>query len=473
MKSDRLPQSRRATLSSRRLLLSAVLLLSMAAGAAFAEDTGNTVTKEDLKLLQQELDAQKQLLEQQQKALQQQQGLISNQQNQLNFLKSQVGTSDDPETTPVTFNLGTGTFSTGKSDSGITKTQESTDEPVGEAPAESESDGVESKLATVVEGGGVLSDRGELVVEPSVRFTHSTSNRAFATGVEIQDIVFIGLIEVDEADRDSIEAAMTFRYGVTDRFEVETRVPYVFRSETVTQTFVTQGGQPSFTDDNSGNNIGDIELAAHYQITDAPVYTVANIRLYTPTGTGPFDVDLDALGRPTELPTGSGFWGIQPSITAIVPSDPVVFFGTFGYTINIGEDIDQTTQIRDTATALSIDTTVGEVDPGDSINISMGLGISLNEKASVSMGVKYDLILPTEQQFTAIDNNNPLNNIIDAKAKTDSLHAASFLLGWSYQINEMVGLNLNFEIGATDDANDFSVRLGVPFRFQDIFGTGG
>ena len=38
------------------------------------------------------------------------------------------------------------------------------------------------------------------------------------------------------------------------------------------------------------------------------------------------------------------------------------------------------------------------------------------------------------------------------------------------QINEMVGVNLIFEVGATDDANDFSVRLGVPVRFNNLFG---
>jgi hypothetical protein len=451
--------------SLRRALLAAMLLMPMAMGPASADDA-DTVTKEDLKLLQKELETQKQLLEQQQKAIQQQQSLISNQQNQLNFLKSQVGAADDPDTTPVTFNLGTGTFTTGNAGAGsggVTKTQDTGDEPVGEAPPEAETD--ETRLATVLaEEGGVLSDRGELVVEPSLRFTHSTSNRAFATGVEIQDIVFIGLIEVDEADRDSVEAAMTFRYGITDRFEVETRIPYVFRSEQVTQTFVTQN--QTFSDDNSGNNLGDVEVAAHYQITDAPVYTVANVRLYTPTGQGPFDVDLDNLGRPTELPTGSGFWGVQPSITAIVPSDPVVFFGTFGYTINIAEDIDETTFIRDTATALSIDTTIGEVDPGDSLNMSLGMGLSLNESTSFSIGIKYDYIFPTTQEFTSIDNVDPTNNIIGGKAKTDPLHAASFLVGWSYQITDMVGVNLNAEIGATDDANDFSVRLGVPVRFQ-------
>src|SRR5262245_44994143 len=380
-----------------------------------------------------------------------------------------MGVSDDPETTPVTFNLDNGSFTTKQQ--GVTKAQDTTgQEPVGEAPAEEGQAGQPEVAVLADQGGGVLSQRGELVMEPSLRFTHSTSNRAFATGVEIQDIVFIGLVEVDEADRDSVEAALTARYGITDRFEVETRVPYVFRSESITQSFVNQTNQPTFSDDNTGNNIGDVEVAAHYQITDAPVYTVANLRLYTPTGKGPFDVDLDNLGRPTELATGSGFWGVQPSITAIVPSDPVVFFGTFGYTINIPDTINETTSIRDTPTALSIDTTVGEVDPGDSINISLGMGLSLNEKTSFSLGFKYDYIFPTTEEVTQIDNNTPANNIIGGKVKTDPLHAASLLAGWAYQINETVGVNVNFEAGLTDDANDFSVRLGVPFRFKNLFG---
>jgi hypothetical protein len=469
MKINRLPQSYRMMPSLRTLLLGGAMLLPMIAGGAFADDTG-AVTKEDLKLLQQELEAQKQMLEQQKQALQQQQSLISNQQNQLNFLKSQVGASDDPDTTPVTFNLGNGTFTTGNSESGVTKTQDSTDQPVGEAPPAGESDGIETKVATVVEGGGVLSDRGELVVEPSLRFTHSTSNRAFATGVEIQDIVFIGLIEVDEADRDSIESALTLRYGITDRFEVETRVPFVYRSEDITQSFVTQTGQPQFSDSNTGTGLGDIEVAAHYQITDAPIYTVANVRLYTPTGEGPFDVDVDGLGRQTELATGSGFWGVQPSITAIMPSDPVVFFGTFGYTINIPEDIDDTFTIFPTPTSLSIVSTIGEVDPGDSINVSLGMGLSLNEQFSFSLGFKYDYIFPTTEEVVTTDNNT--GTTVSDTVETDPLHAASFLAGWAYQINETVGVTANFEVGATDDANDFSVRIGVPFRFKNLFGVG-
>lgn len=456
---------RRLRPAFRTVLLCSAVLTPFLAGIAAADDTGE-VTKEDLKLLQQQLEAQKQQLDQQKQALQQQQ-------NQLNFLKSQVGASDDPDTTPVTFNLGSGTFTTG----GVTKTQDSTDQPVGEAPspedAEAEAEAINRALEG--QGQGVLTPRGTLVVEPSLQFTHSTSNRFFAQGVEIQDIVFIGLIEVSEADRDTVETALNFRYGITDRFEIEARVPYVFRSEKVEQSFITQFNQPTLDETNKGDNIGDVEFAAHYQITSAPVYTVGNVRLKAPTGTSPFDVDFDSLGRPTELATGSGFWGVQPSITAIFPTDPVVFFGTFGYTINIADDIDQTRLITPPQLgSLPISATIGEVDPGDSVNISLGMGLSLNEKFSFNLGFKYDYIFPTSQETTVVDPNpqgpNPPPPPFTGTTETDPLHAASFLVGWSYQISDSVGMNLNFEVGATDDANDFSVRLGVPIRFN-LFGN--
>lgn len=436
-----------------------------------ADDTG-AVTQEDLKLLKQQLELQKQELDKQKQALQQQQ-------NQLNFLKSQVGQSDDPDTTPVTFNLGNGTFTTGNagsgsaggSNSGVVTAQDSTGSDTGEESPED----AETRLSQVLDDEtGVLTPEGTLVVEPSLEFTHSTSNRFYAQGVEVVDSVFIGLLEVNEADRDTITSALNIRYGITDRFEMETRIPYVFRHETVTQSFISQPNQPSFTDTNNGDDIGDIEVAAHYQITSAPIYTVANVRVNTPTGLSPFDADFDPVtGQPTELATGSGFWGVQPSVTVIFPTDPVVFFGTFGYTYNISDDVNEVRTISDpTSAVLPITSTIGDVDPGDSINIALGMGLSLNEQFSMSLGFKYDYVFPTEQDVVILDSNPGGPSNFSGTTETDTLQAASFLVGWSYQVNEMVGVNLNFEVGATDDANDFSVRLGIPVRFNNLFGRG-
>jgi hypothetical protein len=447
-------------LAWRMALLCTAMAMAPMPSPAIADDA-DEVTQEDLKKLREELEAQKQALLQQQK-------LISNQQNQLNFLKSQMGVSDDPDSTPVTYNLGNGTVTTQGSNGGILKTQDTDQQPVGEAPEE-QGEEERPEITVLAEEGGVLTRRGQLVVAPSLEFTHSTSNRFFAQGVEVQDTVFLGFLEVTEAQRNTVTAAMNVRYGVTDRFEVEARVPFVHRSDKIDRTQLTSLNVPTATDQTDGTDLGDIEFAGHYQLTNAPIYTVANLRVKTDTGTSPYDVPFDLTGRPTELSTGSGFWGVQPSFTAIVPSDPVVFFGTAGYTINIKRDINQARIVNlDPTSQPNTLVTIGEVDPGDSINLAFGMGLSLNERSSFSLGFKYDFVFPTEQETTittpAAPPDPPVNII--GTVESDELHVGSFLVGWAYQISDSVGLNLNFEVGATDDAPDFTVGLRVPIKFD-------
>src|SRR3546814_7397357 len=93
-----------------------------------------------------------------------------------------------------------------------------------------------------------------------------------------------------------------------------------------------------------GDGIGDVELALHYQINsgldDWPIF-IGNLRYKSPSGEGPFDVDRDANGLESELATGSGFHGIEPSVTILYPNDPAVFFANFGYFFHLPEDVDK------------------------------------------------------------------------------------------------------------------------------------
>ena len=165
MNRDQTAPARRGTRVWRYLLLCSTILLPLASLPVLADDTG-TVTQEDLKLLKQQMEQQKQELEKQKQALQQQQ-------NQLNFLKSQVGQSDDPDTMPVTFNLGSGTFTTGGSgaaagsNSGVVTAQDSTgSDTSGETEEETQ-----TRLSQVLaDETGVLTPEGTLVIEPSLEY---------------------------------------------------------------------------------------------------------------------------------------------------------------------------------------------------------------------------------------------------------------------------------------------------------------
>jgi len=462
------------------LLCAAVAFSGLAAGTPTAlADDSQPVTQADLQKLMQDLDLQKKKLAAQEQALAEQQRVIANQQNQLNFLKAQVGVPDDPALVPVAYNLGNAVPS--GTVGGVLQAQDnstsSDQKPVGTAPEQSR-----PQVAILQDEGGVLTRRGQVILEPSIQYTHSSQDRFFFQGFEVIDTVLIGLIEATKADRNTVEAAMGVRVGVTDRLELEARIPYVYRSDRVQNTIVSQIQLPTVETNGTGSGLGDIEIAGHYDFTslifDAPfkVYTVANLKVKTPTGEGPFDVPFDQEGNPTRLSTGSGFWAVQPSFTAIFPTDPVVFFGTVGYTANIGKHIGTTHNVQRFCAnqdptvdnpCVNEDVFIGDVDPGDSINTSVGMGLSLNERTSLSFGFQFDYVLPTTQQ-TSTTNNNPPGGTLISNVKSDPLYVGSFVFGWSYQISDNIGLNLNFSVGATDNAPDFETTLRVPIRF-DVF----
>lgn len=467
----------RSRIGLRSLLAVSCLGFCMTGPMAWADDT-QPVTQADLQKLMQEMDLQKKKLAAQEQALAEQQRVIANQQNQLNFLKAQVGVPDDPELVPVAYNLGNAVPS--GTVSGVLQAQEQQggdQKPVGEAPPEEQQ---RPEVAILPEQGGVLTRKGQVIVEPGIKYTHSSQDRFFFQGFEVVDTVLIGLIEATKADRNLVQATLGARVGVTDRLELETRIPYVYRADTVRTTTVSTVQTPSIQSASTGDGIGDVEFAAHYDFTDlifdAPykVYTVANLKVKTPTGEGPFDIPLDANGNPTRLATGSGFWAVQPSFTAIFPSDPVVFFGSVGYTANIGEDInrvDTATRCTDPtnpATCTTLSSTTGHVEPGDSVNTSIGMGLSLNERTSVSLGFSFDYVFRTELTTLFDDNTGDANPAVPLNSKSDPLYVGSFQVGWSYQVSDNIGVNLNFNVGATEAAPDFEAAIRVPIRF-DVF----
>lgn len=298
------------------------------------------------------------------------------------------------------------------------------------------------QVAAIADEGGVLLSKGTLVIEPSVEYTRSSAIRVAIEGFTIIPALNIGSFTIDQVDRDTITSAVTARYGITNRIEVEARVPYVYRDDSTLSRPVGTGTGTDILQDASGDDIGDIELAAHYQINrglNGWPFLVGNLRFKTRTGTDPFEVDVDPVtGLQTELPTGSGFYALQPSITAIIPSDPAVIYANVGYLYNIKRDVGGT---------------IGDIDPGDSIDLSFGMGFSMNERTSFSVGYSHDVVFETEQNGVKLANS-------------DTLQVGSLNLGYAYRATDNVNVNLNVDAGLTDDAPDASIMLRVPIAFN-------
>jgi|LNAQ01.1.fsa_nt_gb hypothetical protein len=306
---------------------------------------------------------------------------------------------------------------------------------VGKAPEEEKR---RPEITAISDVGGVLTPRGKFVVEPQIEYSHSSTRRFFFSGVEIVDAVLIGAIEAADADRDTLTGALAARYGITNRLEADIRVPYVYRDDTERDPI--EGERHGAT----GNGIGDIELGLHYQMNSGlngwPFF-IANLRAKSATGKGPFDVDYDIQGQQEDLPTGSGFYSVEPSLTIIYPTDPVVLFGNVGYTMTLADNVDKTIA----------GTQFERVDPGDVIKFAFGMGIGLNRAISMSLGYEHNTVLSTATRTSA--------ETVDS----DRLQIGSFLMGFSLRLSPSKSVNVNLAIGATTDAPDVQLTFRTPF----------
>lgn len=303
----------------------------------------------------------------------------------------------------------------------------------------------------------ILTPKGTLVFEPSLQYSFSNSDRVSIVGYSILPALVIGLIDVRSVNRSTWVAAADVRYGLTNRLEVEAKVPFVYRNDdTISRPINLSPGATDRLFSADGYGLGDIELAARYQLNlprgNDPFY-VAGLRLKTRTGKDPFEVDyLDASSPANfgtfqkELPTGSGFYTLQPSLSAVLPADPAVFFGGISYLWNIKRDVNK--YVGGTGSGNYI----GTVDPGDGIDINLGMGLALNEKSSFSVGYEHTWIGKNK-----VDSTSPDTAI--------STQLASLLVGYSYRLNKTTNLNLSIGAGLTNDTPDTQITLRVPIRF--------
>ncbi len=315
---------------------------------------------------------------------------------------------------------------------------------VGEAPPEDHE--IVKNVIALPEGQGVLTPKGKFVVESSFEYSRTSNNRLVFRGIELIPGLQLGLIEASDADRDTIVGTASLRHGLTNRLEIEARMPVLARQDRIR---VVQQRNDGIVREFKLNDyyIGDAEVALRYQINDAkgpdqPIY-VANLRVKSNTGRGPFDIGYDEFGVARGLATGSGFWGVQGGLSFLMPSDPVVIYGGASYLWHIPGRVDK----------LVGGALIGRVDPGDAISANLGFGFALNSRFSFSLGYNHSYIFPT------------LTEIGSTKQKSSALHVGSFGVGTSFRTSERTSANISFEFGMTSDAPDVSMTLRLPLSF--------
>lgn len=173
-------------------------------------------------------------------------------------------------------------------------------------------------------------------------------------------------------------------------------------------------------------------------------YWIAGLRFKTTTGTSPYDVPVDTTFGFEELPTGSGFPSIEPSVTMIMPMDPAVIYANLSYIWNIKDDV---------TSEIDGESIRNEIDLGDTIGFSAGMGFAVNPKFSFSLGLSHKTILKSK-----VDGSTPS----DAKL----LQLDSISMGANYAINPETTLNVGVSAGLTADAPDFQLTVRVPYTLR-------
>jgi hypothetical protein len=316
-------------------------------------------------------------------------------------------------------------------------------------------------MAPLFEQPGVLTPRGKYVLEPSLQFGYASSNRVALVGYTIIPALLIGLVDVREVKRNTTTVALAGRMGITNRFEVEARVPYIYRSDSTVSREIFTGTAVERVFDTSGRGVGDVELSARYQLNnggaDKPYY-VAGLRFKSRTGTDPFEVVTDCVkrcvgqnvsgtGLPLELPTGSGFYSIQPNLTVLLPADPAVFFGSVSYLHNVRRKNVSRTVLGGEKEFL------GEVKPGAVVGFNFGMGLALNDRVALSLGYDHQSVARIKQG----------GKVVPGSVRTQ---LGTLLLGYSYRLNDKRTVNIAVGAGVTRDTPDVALTLRVPMTFS-------
>lgn len=310
-----------------------------------------------------------------------------------------------------------------------------------------------SEIASITTDRGIVTHPGKLTIEPSFSHAYSNSTMVAIEGYTVIPALVIGLINITEVQRDIYTAALSFKYGITSRFETGLRVPYLNIQEDVRERQAFQGTPLDNLREASGSGLGDIEVSARYQVNDGVEgwpYIIGNIRVKAPTGESPYDVpqrvlrdnDGNAIGIVlTERPTGSGFWSIEPGFSFIYPSDPAVLFGNLSYAYTLKDDKGPENGFT--------------VNPGNVWRLGFGMGFAFNERTSFSLGYDHSMIPQTTFEVS--------NNLTEAQF--DRIQVGSLSFGLSQRLTANASMSLAVAIGVTEQAPNSEVTLKFPFSF--------
>ncbi|MDQ3580525.1 MAG: transporter [Pseudomonadota bacterium] len=260
----------------------------------------------------------------------------------------------------------------------------------------------------------LLFKPGELELEFSTFYSHDTSEN-ICFPIETGRCSLSPKLETR-----SVNTNLIARYGLAEDLEFDLEVPFVFIER---ERDFSPFEDRLIRTDNVG--LGDISGTLRYAA-------------WREDGIRP-DVILSLTGKSRtggdeDRGLGTGHWDVGAGVTLVKAIDPVVLFGSLGYTATLEQR---------------------GIDPGDEIPYSIGMGFSLNDQVSFSTILAGAAVRRTEVNG---------KEIVGSGRDLDTLQFTT-----TVQLAERLYLEPFVGFGLTEEATDFFVGISVPYRLEGRF----
>ncbi len=326
----------------------------------------------------------------------------------------------------------------------------------GPSPQQQEARRVLQTASELSSKGGVLTPQGYFVVDPSLEYDYWNENQVNIGGFTIVPGITFGNINVQRVQANYVTQAWTFRYGVTNRLELNLKIPIVYATGSTTTQPLGPNAQ-IFSPGANAFDIGDVQLGASYQVNSGdngwPIF-IGNVLFKTTTGSSPFSAPIYTTNDPNglyiagiqkQLPTGTGFYSLEPNVTMLIPTSPAVFFANILYGINFARGV----EIANRSGAPPTPATIG---PGNYISGTFGVGFAVNDRTSMTFSYQQEHVWPTTENGVALGGS--------------SFDFGVFNFGVGFAVTRDISVNIGAGVGVGPNNPVARLLIEVPIRFQ-------
>ncbi|MDF3932730.1 transporter [Pseudomonas citronellolis] len=225
--------------------------------------------------------------------------------------------------------------------------------------------------------------------------------------------------------------SFTFDYGVWDNLTFSLRLPFVAKYDTER--------------DIHAYSLGDISATLRWQpwaaMRGRPVTTLY-ATLGLPTGDSPYDMNPNK-----DVSTGNGYYSLGVGANMSYVIDPVVLYGSLGYTYNMKVDSIHQNQYGQE---------LNKVNPGDTLNFAMGMAYALSYDVSLATSYQMAYQMKSHYHFDT--------GTVEAPEQTSAV--MNFSLGLRTSPDYIVNVNAGF--GLTEDSPDILLGVSLPLDIKGL-----